>query len=108
MSDIHIGRRIRELRELQNDTRESLSEKIGISSKFLYEIETGKKGFSIDILRRISESLTVSCDYIIFGEEKYKDDEKTICALKRLEAIHIRQIQDMTKVLYEILDIAEV
>ncbi len=108
MSDIQIGKRIRELRELQNDTRESLAEKIGISAKFLYEIETGKKGFSIDILRRISEALAVSCDYIIFGEEKYREDEKTICALKKLEEIHIRQIQDLTKVLHEILDIAEV
>lgn len=108
MSDMQIGKRIRELRELHNDTRESLAEKVGISAKFLYEIETGKKGFSIDILRRISESLAVSCDYIIFGEEKCKDDIKTICALKKLEAIHIRQIQDLTKVLHEILDIAEV
>lgn len=103
MSNIHIGKRIRELRELQNETRESMAEGVGISAKFLYEIETGKKGFSIDILRRISEFLAVSCDYIIFGEEKYKDDEKIICVLKRLEEIHIGQIRNLRKVLCEIL-----
>ena len=69
MSDIHIGTRIRELREIQNYTREAFAEKIEISSKFLYEIETGKKGFSADTLCRISQALSVSCDYIMFGEE---------------------------------------
>ena len=45
MSGAQIGERIRELREVQNYTREVFAEKAGISSKFLYEIETGKKGF---------------------------------------------------------------
>lgn len=48
MSDIRVGERIRELREVQNYTREAFAEKIDISAKFLYEIETGKKGFSAD------------------------------------------------------------
>lgn len=43
MSDIRVGERIRELREVQNYTREAFAEKIDISAKFLYEIETGKK-----------------------------------------------------------------
>lgn len=45
MIDIQIGKRIRELRKQQNSTREGLAEKAGISAKFLYEIETGKKDF---------------------------------------------------------------
>lgn len=109
MSDIHIGKRIRELRKLQNDTRESLAEKADISAKFLYEIEMGKKGFSVEVLRRISEALTVSCDYIVFGEKKkYKNGEKIICALKSLEEIHISQLQELTKTLYKILDVTEI
>ena len=45
MFDVQVGRRIRELREIENYTREAFSEKVEISAKFLYEIETGKKGF---------------------------------------------------------------
>ncbi len=41
--NIRVGERIRELREIQNYTREVLAEKVEISAKFLYEIETGKK-----------------------------------------------------------------
>ena len=41
MSDRYVGERIRELREIQCYTREALAEKVDISPKFLYEIETG-------------------------------------------------------------------
>ena len=43
MSNIQIGDRIRTLREMNNYTREELAEKVDISTKFLYEIEMGKK-----------------------------------------------------------------
>ena len=42
------GNRIRILREKENLSREFFSELTGISPKFLYEIETGKKGFSAE------------------------------------------------------------
>ena len=44
-----IGYRIRELREMHNYTREEIAEMVEISPKFLYEIESGKKGFSSEI-----------------------------------------------------------
>ena len=37
MSQMKRGERIRELREIQNYTREAFAEKIDISPKFLYE-----------------------------------------------------------------------
>ncbi|MCH5263652.1 MAG: helix-turn-helix transcriptional regulator [Lachnospiraceae bacterium] len=49
-------------------TREAFAEIIGISTKFLYEIETGKKGFSANTLYKIATSFGVSCDYIITGK----------------------------------------
>lgn len=77
MSNILIGKRIRELRETQNYTREEFAEKIFISSKFLYEIEVGKKGFSANTLSKIAMALNVSSDYILFGEkEQYANQEK--------------------------------
>lgn len=103
MSHSEIGARIRELREIKHYSRKVLAGKIDVSTKFLYEIEAGKKGFSAEILSRLSTALSVSCDYIMFGEaeEKY-DAEKIICALKILEPQQIRMMQDIVKVLYEI------
>ena len=105
MSDIHVGTRIRELREIQNYTREAFAEKIEISSKFLYEIATGKKGFSADTLCRISQALSVSCDYIMFGEEvSCKGSEKLVCVLEMIKPNQASRMQDILQILYEMLD----
>ncbi len=108
MSGAQIGERIRELREVQNYTREVFAEKAGISSKFLYEIETGKKGFSADTLCRISKALSVSCDYIMFGEGvKHLGAEKIIGVLETMKPTQISQIQNILRLLYEMCDYSE-
>lgn len=105
MSNIEIGERIRELREIQNYTREGLAEKVDISAKFLYEIEVGKKGFSADTLCRISKALSVSCDYIMYGEEKeHRSKEKMICVLEMLEPKQVSKMQDILKILSNMLE----
>ena len=102
MLDSQIGERIRELREIQHYTREYFAEKIDISSKFLYEIETGKKGFSVNILKRMSEVLSVSCDYILLGEDKeHRTSEKIICVLETLEPKQMSRMQEILKILYD-------
>ena len=79
-----IGYRIRELREMHNYTREEMAEMVEISPKFLYEIESGKKGFSSEILCKISE--------------------KMYCILKQVETKQIIKIQSILKLLIEICD----
>ena len=102
MSNSKVGDRIRELREIQNFTREAFAEKVDISAKFLYEIEVGKKGFSAETLCRISKALSVSCDYIMLGEDNsHHGNEKIICVLKMLEPKQVSKIQDIVKILYE-------
>lgn len=64
---LEAGERIQELRRVKRYTREQLAFKAGVSSKFLYEIEMGKKGFTADVLYRISKALEVKCDYILAG-----------------------------------------
>lgn len=106
MSNIEVGERIRELREIQNYTREGLAERVDISTKFLYEIERGKKGFSADILCRLAKVLSVSCDYIMLGEDiGGRGREKILCALEKLEPKQTGKIKDILKILYEMCDI---
>ena len=102
MSDRYIGERIRELREIQCYTREALAEKVDISSKFLYEIETGKKGFSADVLCRLSRALSVSCDYIMMGEEVSNQGSVQINCL--LESLGRQQVSRIRNVLLLLSD----
>lgn len=106
MSNKQIGERIRKLREQQNCTRDDLAGKINISSKFLYEIETGKKGFSAKTLYKISEALSVSSDYIMLGKESDDySEEKRICTLAQLEPEQTGRIRTILKILYEMCDV---
>ena len=54
-----IGLRIKELRRSKNLSQETLSEKVGISSKYLSSIERGKENPTLDTLIRVSMSLNV-------------------------------------------------
>lgn len=102
MPDTNVGVRIRKLRESKKLSREILAEKIDISPKFLYEIETGKKGFSAETLCRIAQELSVSCDYIMLGEEpEHRNMEKMVCVLEKIEPKQMRKMQDILKILYD-------
>lgn len=74
-----IGLRIRKLRESQKLSREKLAELSSISTQFLADIETGKKGMTVATLKKICISLNTSADFIVFGE--------TDCDLKSISLL---------------------
>ncbi len=96
------GMRIRERRENNNLTREQLAEMAEISSKFLYEIETGQKGFSADTLYRISRALSVNCEYILSGESHNAFDNAVQDALKLCSKSQMTEITQVLKLIYEL------
>lgn len=65
------GQRIQNLRKQWKLTREELAEFVGLSMKHIYEIETGRKGFSASTLYRIAIALGVGCDDIMMGKEQH-------------------------------------
>lgn len=97
-----IGFRIRNLRESNNYTRDVLAERVDISAKFLYEIEMGKKGFTVEILYNLSQALDVSCDYILTGNETNKIPEKMVDVLECFSANQMGRVQDILRVVQEL------
>jgi len=67
MSDIYRGQRVKECRIARGLSRVDFAKETGISEKFLYEIETGRKNFSAEVLYAFSKVLNVSCEYIMNG-----------------------------------------
>lgn len=63
-----IGERIAHLRLNKGHSRDVFARQIGVSTRFLYDLEAGRKGFSVWVLYNISQALSVSCDYIITGQ----------------------------------------
>lgn len=97
MNNKEIGERIMNIREAMGLTREALAEHAHLSGKFLYEIETGKKSFSIDTLKKISKALDVSSDYILFGEPALKHNLSKIIAI--INKYDNEQISDLAEIL---------
>ena len=100
-----VGIRIKELRESKKFTREELAEKADISSKFLYEVEKGRKGLSADTLLKISRTLSCSCDYILTG--KTYEKEQMDQAAKMLSGFEEKDRQQVVKLLELFQEIRE-
>lgn len=103
MENEDIGQRIMMLRKKCNYTREQLAAMSNISSKFLYEVENGKKRFSADVLCRLAKCLDVSCDYIMFGENALYSEEYQLEVL--LHQIDVKDIKVILKILLIMCDL---
>ncbi len=96
------GSRIRQLREMNRYTREQFAEISEISPKFLYEIETGQKGFSADTLYRIAKGLSVTCEYILSGDYPEDYDKEVQDALKLYNGAQMKNLSTLLKEIYEL------
>lgn len=65
-----MGERIKKQRLLLGYSREKLAEMVDITPRFCYDIELGLKKISLNTLCRLSDSLQISTDYILFGAEQ--------------------------------------
>lgn len=63
-----VGKRVKLCRKSQKLTQEEFAEKINVSPHYVYEIERGLKTMSLPILGKVSETLNVSADFLLFGE----------------------------------------
>lgn len=75
-----IGNRISYIRKERGYTQEKLAELAGISIQFLSDIENNKKNMTVKTLKNIADSLNITTDYIIYGEEE--SNENTIISVK--------------------------
>lgn len=97
------GERILSVRTMRGYTRENLAELASITPKFLYEIETGKKGFSAIVLYNICNALKVDCDYILTGREKNDCDQKLVEILQLFNESQTERLSMILKQIYELL-----
>ncbi|MCD8217299.1 MAG: helix-turn-helix domain-containing protein [Clostridiales bacterium] len=73
------GKRILEVRTRKQYTRECLSELAGISAKFLYDIEMGRKGCSAYVMYCLASALDTSVDYLLGIDEDDGTQIEELC-----------------------------
>lgn len=67
---VEIGRRIQIKRKELKLTQEKLSEIIDVSPSYISEIERGSSISSLATISKISNTLNISLDYLVFGINK--------------------------------------
>lgn len=72
-----VGENLRRYRLESGLTQEELAEKAGISTSFCANLERGKKGMSILVLRELARALNISVDYLL-SNDRDKDHIRNI------------------------------
>ena len=74
LDDSLIGKRIKTLRLSHKLSQEKLSENLGYTSHYIYQIESGARKPSLQSLNAISKYFNVSLDYLVNGSYTDKQD----------------------------------
>lgn len=99
---ITIGKNIRRLREDNGYTREKLAELVDMNDKFLYEVETGKKGLSAQKMFKLSNTLGVTMEFLISGEQEDNNYTLLLSLLSFFDKTEVKCIEDIIRKIYEI------
>lgn len=70
-----IGKRIKEIRKINNLTQEELAERADLSKVFIAYIEIGKRKPSLESIVKISQALNSSIDNILIGNTTPNDSD---------------------------------
>mgnify|MGYP005860446475 CR=1 FL=1 len=70
-----LGTRIRKRREELLISKKDFAEMLGITPKFLDDVESGARGVSLRNLMFISQILKISTDYLLFGNGQTVSDQ---------------------------------
>ena len=80
---IEIGQRLRQRRQALGLTREKMSELADIGTGYYGQLEVGTSQMSIDTLIKLSRSMHLPMEYILFGEGEGVGDPSAILDLLR-------------------------
>lgn len=94
------GERILSARVMRGYTRENLAELAEISPKFLYEIETGKKGFSSQTLYNLCVALHIDSEYVLTGKYKNSYDQRLLAVIEMFEDNKTEKLAEIIKYIY--------
>ena len=95
-----LGLKIKKLRERRKLTREKLGEMAEISDRFIYDVETGQKGISAETLYKLSRSLNVTSDYLLFEVEENKNELSYVTEI--LKNLSPSELESVEKIILEI------
>ena len=99
--NVRIGNQIRAAREAAGLTQDRFAELVSLATKNVSDIERGVVGISVGTLIRICETLSISSDSILFGEETGNDAHSISERLNNLPPEQFEIAVDIINKLFE-------
>ena len=100
---VEVGNRIRALRETKKLSQDELANEVGVSRKFLSNIENGNRNFKCDTLMKLAEALDTSEMYLLHGTEIEKI-EYSCEILQLLEGRTAKEVNLACRILKNVLE----
>ena len=96
--NICLGNKLQKIRKSQGFTREKLAEKLGVSSRFLADVESGKVGVSVSTLKNIAIVTGVSTDFLLdLTDESNSDIDEITNRILRLDKLHMHHLKSIVR-----------
>lgn len=98
LNSMPFSDRLAELRKQRGLTQEALAEQIEITKTQVYRYESGASQPTLDVIKKIAVTLSVTSDQLIFEEdERQPDDSLTLLleGVNRLDADEKHVIREM-------------
>jgi len=86
-----VGARVRKARELKNIARRVVSERSGVSPRYLAQLEAGEGNISIGLLHRVAVALDHRIEWFVGQEDPWTSDALRIADLYRTATAEKRQ-----------------
>jgi transcriptional regulator with XRE-family HTH domain len=90
---LRLGKRIKALRTCREYTQDKLAELVGISQKYLGEVERGEGNVSIDILTKIAEVLCVPLTSVLDNAHEQSPTELREEVLRMLPLLNAKDLK---------------
>lgn len=87
-----VGQRVRKAREMKGLPRRVVSERSGVSPRYLAQLEAGAGNISIGLLQRVATALDYRIEWFVGEDDPWTSDALRIADLYRLATAEKRQI----------------
>lgn len=82
--NIEIGQNLKHIRESMGLTQDQFAELLGFGDKHISKIERGNVGLSLDSLKHICNTLSITSDSLIFGDRHTIEDDELELLIERM------------------------
>lgn len=91
-----VGERVRQARELKGIPRRALSDKSGVSPRYLAQLESGEGNISIGLLMRVATALDFRIEWLVGPEDPWTSDSLRLFELYQNANPDVRaKVQDL-------------